>query len=382
MIRKPVLVAVTLGGLAAALATGCSDDTAGEATATSSSSSSGGGDGGAATTTTSTSSAGGAGGEAGGGGAGGYPPISCEVTPTTGLVLAVNKLYLGNTNPDDTPDKTNGWKQYGFNIDGLISTVASNDLCQPSNGAAPVTVYPDGDNGIDNSFGKNVLPILLSLDPAPQNEINASLQAGGPTLVAYLADLGPDPDQGPIDARVYWSEQTAAPPVFDGSDCYPIDPASLVDPSDIQSASARFDQSSLSGDMWTSGPPPATVVLTLSVDGYPLRLTIREARLSFNLSPGHDSAEGGQLGGVLDTEELVTSLRALIGTFQPSLCEGSTIEAILNQVRQAQDILSDGTQDPTQVCNAISIGLGFTMAPVSLGSVGPPVLVPPDPCAP
>jgi len=49
-------------------------------------------------------------------------------------------------------------------------------------------------------------------------------------------------------------------------------------------------------------------------------------------------------------------------------------------MRQAADIMLDGSQNPDQVCDGISIGLGFTMKRVELGAVGasqPPL---PDPC--
>ena len=35
----------------------------------------------------------------------------------------------------------------------------------PNSGASTSVPYPDGNDGIDNSFGKNLLPILLSLYP-------------------------------------------------------------------------------------------------------------------------------------------------------------------------------------------------------------------------
>ena len=52
---------------------------------------------------------------------------------------------------------------------------------------------------------------------------------------------------------------------------------------------------------------------------------------------------------------------------------------IAQQIRQAQDILDDGTQGPTKSCNGISVGLGFEAVSVKAGAVldDPP---PPDPC--
>jgi len=42
--------------------------------------------------------------------------------------------------------------------------------------------------------------------------------------------------------------------------------------------------------------------------------------------------------------------------------------------------MSDGTQDPTQTCDGISIGLGFDGALVQVGAAVAPTS-PPNPCA-
>ena len=37
------------------------------------------------------------------------------------------------------------------------------DLCKPAEGAHASSVYPDGDDGIDNNFGKVLVPIYNGL---------------------------------------------------------------------------------------------------------------------------------------------------------------------------------------------------------------------------
>ncbi len=107
-------------------------------------------------------------------------------TPTNGAVLAVTKLYYGDTNFDGSPDKVNAWKQFGFNIDGKASTASSVDLCKPQPNASPSTVYPDGNAGIDNSFGKNILPIFLGLTSSFSDKANQSIASGHYTLMFDL----------------------------------------------------------------------------------------------------------------------------------------------------------------------------------------------------
>jgi hypothetical protein len=102
------------------------------------------------------------------------------------------------------------------------------------------------------------------------------------------------------------------------------------------------------------------------------------------LNPGHDGATAGQIAGILDAEEFTAEFAKAAGSFDPGLCDPSspTLQSILNQVRQASDIMLDGTQDSTKVCNGISIGLGFTMKSAKLGDVANAVAPPMDPCMP
>jgi hypothetical protein len=52
-------------------------------------------------------------------------------------------------------------------------------------------------------------------------------------------------------------------------------------------------------------------------------------------------------------------------------CDNSLLGTLLLQVRQASDIMSDGTQDPSKTCDGITMGLGFEMTEAQLGDVGP-----------
>ena len=91
--------------------------------------------------------------------------------------------------------------------------------------------------------------------------------------------------------------------------------------------------------------------------------------------------DAGTISGVVATEEMVDAFSKAIGTLSPTLCGGPTLESIKQTIRQASDILVDGTQDPNKECNAVSIGIGFEAVKVTLSgtAVDPPAS--PDPCA-
>lgn len=295
------------------------------------------------------------------------------------VVMAVSKLYLGDTDRDGTPDKTNGWKQYGFDLDGKSSTAQSTDVCQPLNAGWPKNVYPDGPGGIDNNFGKLILPMFLGISSSFSSSVNGQITSGKGTILFDISALGPGSDQNPIGARMYRGADLGHPPLFDGSDVWPVNPASLASPTDITSALDQFPQSYLTANTWV-GVPAGDITVNLAVMGVSLPLTIKHGVVTMNLDATHTGARMGTIAGVISVEALVASIKYVAGNFDSSLCASPTIDSIGSQVEQAADILQDGTQDPTKSCDAISIGLGFDAQVVQLGAIAPPDPPPPNPC--
>jgi hypothetical protein len=54
------------------------------------------------------------------------------------------------------------------------------------------------------------------------------------------------------------------------------------------------------------------------------------------------------------------------GALDPSYCSPGTKDFLITAIRQASDMLSNGTQDPNATCDAISVGLGFTAKRVAV----------------
>jgi hypothetical protein len=304
------------------------------------------------------------------------PPAAGPSHPGDGtgaVTFAVTRLYLGDTDPNGTPDKVNGWKQFGYDLDGKQSTSTSTDLCQLRNNASPKNVYPDGDDGIDNAFGKLVLPILLGIASDASQAANSALNAGKPRYLIHIAAMGASDGYNPLAAASYDGLDLGAAPKYDGSDVWPIDDRSVVN-GDVTMPMWQMPHSYLVGNTWVSGDR-STVVITLEISGRSFPLTINDAIVTMELSADHVHATQGVIAGVLSTDELVNSMKQFAGSIDPSLCTGPTIDSIVTQLQQASDIMHDGTQDPTQVCDGISIGIGFNAELVQLGAV---TTAPPD----
>jgi hypothetical protein len=326
----------------------------------------------------------------GNGGSGGDGPPAPHAEPpaqgpmkapdgTGSTTFAISKLYLGDTDPDGTPDKVNGWKKFGYDLDGKISTASSTDLCKPRNNANKKDVYPDGDEGIDNSFGKRILQIILGIASDAPSKINDGIKAGKFTIMLDMQKLGTGADYNPVLTRLYGGSDLMATPKFDGTDKWPVIRELLTDPADISSAKVQFPTSYIAGNTWVSGTK-GTIDLSLSVSGFSLDLTISSALISLQLDPTHKHGTKGIIAGVLATDVLTGELQKVAGSFDSSLCSGSVIQGIVAQIEQASDIMADGSQDPTKPCDGISIGLGFDAEVVTLGDVAAAAPPKANPC--
>jgi hypothetical protein len=121
--------------------------------------------------------------------------------------------------------------------------------------------------------------------------------------------------------------------------------------------------------------------LQLAADGGgALHLGIQGAVLVVPLVDIRASLDGqgrGALGAIVPREPFAESIRQFGGRMSAELCEGNTIESIVQSIRQAADILSGIGPDASVECNGISFGMTFAGTPVSAIPQ-----VPPSPCDP
>jgi hypothetical protein len=111
-------------------------------------------------------------------------PGGSTTTSMTPHNYALHKLYLGDTTRAGQQSDT-AWASYGYNLDNKNTTRASTDVCALVSGAGKDT-QEDGNNGIDNSFGRNILPILVSTAGDIGTTLNNSINKGSFTLMTYV----------------------------------------------------------------------------------------------------------------------------------------------------------------------------------------------------
>jgi len=309
--------------------------------------------------------------------------------------FAVSELFLGDTDPctpaagmatcTGTPDTSGGWKNLGYDLDGQNDTATTVHHCKPACGAQRTT-FQNGNNGIDNSFGKTILPIILGLSSSASTTINNDIKAGKFTIMFSIASLGTGSEYNPLTTTLYAGAALTAAPAFDGTDTWPYISGVMVP---FASSYLVPNPTTGAGQLpqeWVSGSK-GNITLSLSISGFSLSLPISAAQMSFQLDAGHKQVANGIIAGVLATGALTSQLQEVAGSFDPSLCMGQTIDSILTEIAGASDIYLDPntgavSQDPTQTCNGISIGLGFNGYLVTLGASTPPPMPKPNPCNP
>jgi hypothetical protein len=315
---------------------------------------------------------------------------------------ALRKLYFGDTDRSGVTN-SEAWKAYGYDLDGLVTTKTSIDVCTLAAGASKDTQV-DGNGGIDNSFGENILPIVITTSGQSfSSNANAAIEAGGPTDLVDVVGFD-DSTNNTTNATgltgvffvgaSYAVANGGAAPAWNVTTHWPIAPQSMngctatggcpSGTNPVADAVVKFPQAYQSGGTFVTGNP-VEVPLSLGFGSSTLGLLVHAGTITFQpKKPG--SVTNGVIAGALATTDLVNALQAVAGSISTSLCSGSAFQSIAQQIEQASDIVLDTsgvTNGAGFSCNAISIGIGFDateVAPPVPGDIAPSAPPPPDPC--
>ena len=305
---------------------------------------------------------------------GGPPPDGADSS-----VFAVRKLFMGDTDRMGVASQT-AWKQYGLDIDGKVTTKDSLDVCTLASGASKST-QTDGLHGIDNSWGENILPIWLTTSGQDfASRINAAIEAGAQSMLVRVDHLGAGANYSPLPGAFYAAGRLTPPPAWNGLDVWPVT-ADSVTGGDVNRPTIAFAGGYMASRVWISGPPVPKLALSFPMGGIDSPIPLAHAQIAMTVSADGSSVADGIIAGVIPTEDYITSLKLIAGRISTSLCNGSAFESIAQQIRQASDVMADGTNGPGRACDAISFAWGFEGKRVKLGAVAPVPTPTPDPCA-
>ncbi len=319
----------------------------------------------------------------GGSGVGGPPakPSAPATTSTTEKNFAVHTLLLGDAARGGGAQSTSAWKKYGYNVDGVVS---NGDATQGCKGTKAAKI--DGDNGIDNSFGANIVQTILTTagQDAP-TKINQAISDGKFTVMLDITGLSDDAKQsatglkGIILAGGGFDDDGGTKPTFTSADNWPVRPELLSNPSDPKSSTISLGDAYVNAGTFVAN---AEVKLSLILFGVSLDLNIHHGIITFDhTQPNH--ADNGTIAGVVKTTELVEGLKNIAGYLgNGQLCSQAALQGLLDTITAASDIMADGSAgDPATACDGISVGLGFTADVIgNPAKVAAPTKAEPNPC--
>jgi hypothetical protein len=321
------------------------------------------------------------GGTGGPGGTTGEPPAKPSAGATTSTAernFAVYELLLGDATRNG-PESDIAWKTFGYNLDGKVSTARSNDGCKPVAGASP-KVKDDGENGIDNSFGANVVPLITGAQADAPAMVNRTFTNGDFTLLFDVTGLSDEATQtatGLSGIVLAGGDFGSGQPTFTKADNWPVRPELLSNPSDAKSSTVRFSDAYVVNGTFVAR---ADLKLNIRLGSTEIALDLKKAIVTFDHAG--EKADNGTIAGVVTTEQFITQMRRVVGNLAPSLC-GSGGDQIERTLREASDIMADGTAgDPSQECTGISLGIGFKASEIAVPSTVAPATPPgEDKCA-
>ena len=233
--------------------------------------------------------------------------------------------------------------------------------------------------------------MLFRSSDAPQ-KVQEAITDGSFSVLLRIQKLGTGAKYKDLGAELFAAAgqkdamgNTVAPPASGDWSTYEWQPfPELLDGDKTGSGDALkskvvFANSYVVDNTWVSGSK-GVVTLNLSLSGYDLKLTINQAVVTAAFGADRKTADKGVISGVLGTAELTDGIKKIAGTISSGLCSGSALQGVLDQIKQASDIGSDGTQTEGKTCDGISIGLGFGATASKIGKAAP-ASVPKDACA-
>jgi hypothetical protein len=302
------------------------------------------------------------------------PPPGPPSVSSTKRTFALTKLLLGETSRDGQ-ESTSAWKAYGYDLDGKVSARGASDVCSPAPSGLSAISVVDGDDGIDNAFGAQLIPLLQTFTAKPSAAVTASIQSGRYTYLLETVGLTDDAAQTNtgMTMQVFLGAPLEQPPQLAPGFAWPAATGTLVGGALGAGALTRYQGAYATAGRWVAAPgAPLVLHLDLGVDRNQARipaidLPIRGAVVTFE-HPTSGTVTNGTIAGVIATEDVVTAALP----FMRHVACGSDLSSVETLIRGASDIRADGTNAAGAPCDAISIGIGFEAVEVgNVTTLGP-----------
>jgi hypothetical protein len=295
------------------------------------------------------------------------------------LTFAVRRFFFGSIDPDTDIRTFEAWQQFGFDIDGFCtsSSQSQNDssgVCSKPPSATALC-QEDAFGCRDNTVGHLIAEVLYLSVTDFERAIHARTRSGvAQTLIIQLLDVDDGPDDPYVPANIYVSAPTTFPPLWDGTDVFPLDEDYVdvdVQPKYVLENGYIRDHMYVSGD-FNDSPTLMPVMLLDEV----AEVQMDTATLAIQLDDANVKAAHAMFASVVDIELLAPLLER--GVLEATDCnQGIADQAINGYFLPSRDLVAGapGFVDPTAVCDRQSFGVLFdlvtVMPPVEAVAVEP-----------
>ncbi|NUP09776.1 MAG: hypothetical protein HOW73_27335 [Polyangiaceae bacterium] len=260
----------------------------------------------------------------------------------------------------------NGWAGIGYDRDGLDTHDDLRGHCRPANGSDAGEMLEDGPGGVDNSFAKNVVPMLAEFSlgderqaPEIESSLNASVDEGIAGLI--FSHVASGHNATAVDAFGYDALRTKAG-AWAVTDESLLDPAAPTSSASLASGKLHFVDSYVTDGVWVSGDVLSSTQLLafrMRLGSIWLTVPVRRPVVTFDaeaVDPENGVSTNGVVSGEISVDELVLALQ--------TQCGEDDLTAIVDALRGAADLLAGRAQSPDSTCDAISFGLRFDAIPI------------------
>lgn len=285
------------------------------------------------------------------------------------LGFAARRVWLGGLDPASGKPAPGAWRRMGFNLDGERTSLQQSADGSSSCKRAPMSelsVQEDGDDGRDNAFGSQLLPLLPLIHPSfsgLEARLNESIeQVGWPAPMVTINDL----DRGANDGQVYlgvflvevegpadsrWENMTRV--VYDIRSTLGGTPTSRFS----FSRGYTNNNTLVSGDFDENFEAAMLLPFEPATDA--LVVHPRKIVLTLEMDASHRRIKSSTIAGVLDVDDLTAAMLPIVRN-SGAYCGAPGEEKLRGLIARAADLRvgSEGAleRDPGAPCNAISFG--------------------------
>jgi hypothetical protein len=290
----------------------------------------------------------------------GGPPNPPPTNPTASTAkhnFAIHNLYIGDSDPTPafTAD-TNAWETFGYNLDGLLTTASSTDVCTPTvaGGYLGNEQQIDGTNGVDNTFGNVVVDGLLG-SLFTSSSVTGDITDGKFTLELDTTGLDGTASQTAtgLAGAIYAGGNYGSSPPQTGTSwsadaSWPVNGSLLTNgdaaPSATNPSTIVFPNAYVVNGTYVTGTP-TNVKLSLAIEGQNLTLTIHGATITMPTTEtsGQFHATGAKIAGALLLSELLPALGQVGG----ALGACPVVQDFAPTIASAADLVVDSAGDVT-----------------------------------